>query len=81
MNILLNLKKIYYRIKNYLFKKEFMAFDFPNVAVAEIEKKIDLIKKAENDGRNNLPPTNSNVRFQEMSITFNYLLSNKKTRQ
>ena len=71
MNILLNLKKIYYRIKNYLFKKEFMAFDFPNVAVDEIEKKIGLKKLAENDGRNNLPPTNSNVRSitEEEAIT------------
>ena len=38
-----------------------MNYDFPNIEVADIEKKINLKQKAETDGRNNIPPTNSIV--------------------
>ena len=71
MNILLNLKKIYYRIKYYLFKKELMTYDFPNIDVADIEKAINLKQRAETDGRNNIPPQNAIVRSitEEEAIT------------
>ena len=71
MNILLNLKKIYYRIKYYLFKKKLMTYDFPNIDVADIEKAINLKQRAETDGRNNIPPQNAIVRSitEEEAIT------------
>ena len=48
-----------------------MNYDFPNVEVADIEKKINLRQKAETDGRNNIPPTNSIARSitEEEAIT------------
>ena len=48
-----------------------MNYDFPNIEVADIEKKINLKQKAETDGRNNIPPTNSIVRSltEEEAIT------------
>ena len=48
-----------------------MNFEFTNINVADIEKKINLKHKAETDGRNNIPPTNSVVRSitEEEAIT------------
>ena len=44
-----------------------MSFEFKNIKVADIENEIDLKKKGESDGTNNLPSENSEV----FSITEN----------
>ncbi len=44
-----------------------MSYEFKNVKVADIENEVDLKKKGESDGTNNLPPENSEV----FSITEN----------
>ena len=48
-----------------------MNYDFPNIEVADIEKKINLKQKAETDGRNNIPLSNAIVRSrtEEEAIT------------
>ncbi len=69
--IILKLKNIYNKIKKILFRSNTMNFNFPNIEVADIEKTINLKQKAETDGRNNIPPTNSIVRSltEEEAIT------------
>ena len=45
-------------IKLNLLKKWFgdkMSFEFKNIKVADIEKEINLIPKAQSDGKNNIP--------------------------
>ena len=70
-NIRLKIRNIYYKIKNLFLGGNKMNYDFPNIEVADIEKKINLKQKAETDGRNNIPPTNSIVRSltEEEAIT------------
>ena len=70
-NIGLIISDIYYKIKNLILGENKMNYDFPNIEVADIEKKINLKQKAETDGRNNIPPTNSIVRSitEEEAIT------------
>ena len=50
-----------------LLKGNKMSFEFKNIKVADIENEIDLKKKGESDGTNNLPSENSEV----FSITEN----------
>lgn len=57
-------------IKLNLLKKWFgdkMSFEFKNIKVADIEKEINLIPKAESDGKNNIPSESS----ERFSITEN----------
>ena len=41
-NISLKMKNIYYKIKNLILGGNKMNYDFPNIEVADIEKKINL---------------------------------------
>lgn len=52
------LSKLIYYLK-VLFKGKNMTYDFKNVKVKQIEDKINLIETATNDGKNNLPRSNS----------------------
>ena len=52
------LRKLIYYLK-VLFKGKNMTYDFENVKVKQIEDKINLIETATNDGKNNLPRSNS----------------------
>ena len=45
-------------VRNILRGKK-MSFEFKNLKVADIENEIDLKKKGESDGTNNLPSENS----------------------
>ena len=57
-------------IKLNLFKKWFgdkMSYEFKNIKVADIENQINLIPKAESDGKNNIPSESS----ERFSITEN----------
>ena len=65
------IKYIYLKIKQLFYWNKTMNFEFSNINVADIEKKINLKHKAETDGRNNIPPTNSVVRSitEEEAIT------------
>ena len=65
------IKYIYFKIKQLFYWNNNMNFEFSNINVADIEKKINLKHKAETDGRNNIPPTNSVVRSitEEEAIT------------
>ena len=58
-------------LKDILKKGRDMSFEFPKIAVIDIKRKINLIKRAETDGRNNIPPANSIVRSncEEEAIT------------
>ena len=62
---------IYFKIKQFLSWGKGMNFEFSDINVADIEKKINLKHKAETDGRNKIPPTNSVVRSisEEEAIT------------
>jgi len=63
-------KRLLTWLKN-IFKGESMSFEFPKIAVSDIENKINLTKRAETDGRNNTPPPDSIVRSncEEEAIT------------
>ena len=52
-------------------KNTIMKFKFPIIDVAEIEEEIDLKKRAEQDGTNNIPPSDSIARSncEEEAIT------------
>lgn len=54
-----------------IFKGGNMSFEFPKIDVAKVEEKIDLKKRAETDGRNNIPTADSIVRSncEEEAIT------------
>ncbi len=58
MNILLNLKRLYYKIKNLVYSKN-MEFEFTNVRVKILEDKINVAQNAKTDGKLNLPPSES----------------------
>ena len=57
MNFKFLRKLIYYL--TVVFKGKNMTYDFENVKVKQIEDKINLIETATNDGKNNLPRSNS----------------------
>ena len=53
-----SLRKLIYYL-TVVFKGKNMTYDFENVKVKQIEDKINLIETATNDGKNNLPRSNS----------------------
>ncbi len=71
MRTLINkIKLVWEKILN-IFNKKVMKFDFQHIEVEEIEKEIDLKKRAEQDGTNNIPPSDSIARSncEEEAIT------------
>ena len=71
MRTLVNkIKLIWNKILN-IFNKSYMKFEFQTIPVEEVEKKINLKQRAEQDGTNNIPPADSLARSncEEEAIT------------
>ena len=71
---MINLTKVFLNWLKNIFKGESMNFEFADIDVVDVEKKIDLEKRAETDGRNNIPSGNSKLIRSPLNMVFNQLI-------